>query len=102
MTPLHSALSDRFTDPSEIDDVAQHGCSGGVSGFIYHTEINEFFNLYETEIEETLAYHYIKPGDMVNDSESWSFDEIRQYAVWFAVELHCQQAQEDLANNNNN
>ena len=100
MASLQTALTDRFTDPSEISDVANHGCCGGVSGFIYHNEINEFFKLHEAELEEILDDHCINLSDMVNNEESWSFDELRQFAVWFAVEVHCKHAQEDLANNN--
>jgi hypothetical protein len=41
------------TDADEIKDVANYGCAGGVNGFIYYTEINEFFDAYEEQILRT-------------------------------------------------
>ena len=95
MNDLLQALTERFTDLDEIKDVATNGCSGGVSGFIYNQEIDEFFNKYEVEIEDLLELHCMQPSDLVFNVDCWSFKEVRQFAVWFVVELHCQQVIED-------
>ena len=103
MNDLQQALTERFTYQDEIKDVAHNGCSGGVSGFIYNVELDEFFKRHEIFIEDLLEWHCIKPSDMVRDVDCWTFQEMRQFAVWFVVELHCQQVLEDQdqANNNN-
>ena len=51
---LKLALDTRFDDLDEVKDVANHGCGGGVSGFIYYYETSKFFDDYEDEIEEIL------------------------------------------------
>jgi hypothetical protein len=90
MTNLERALSERFTDSSEIRDVAKHGCSGGVSGFIYSSELFEFFNEHESDIEDVLDEVGIKYQDLVSDPEDWTFQELREKAVWYIVGYYCQ------------
>jgi hypothetical protein len=90
MTNLERALSNRFTNHSEIRDVANHGCIGGVSGFIYSSELFEFFNEHEEDIENILYDVDIKYSQLVSDPEDWTFQELREKAVWFVVEYYCQ------------
>jgi hypothetical protein len=90
MTNLERALSQRFTDQAEMRDVANHGCIGGVSGFIYSSELFDFFNEYEEDIENVLYDVGIKYSDIVSDPEDWTFQELREKAVWFVVEYYCQ------------
>jgi hypothetical protein len=97
MTNLERALSRRFTDQSEINDVAKHGCSGGVSGFIYSSELFEFFNEHESDIEDILDEIGLKFSDLVNDQDDWTFQELREKAVWFVVEYYCQSIVEAYA-----
>ena len=58
MSRLFDALEERFTDLDEIKDVANHGCSGGVGGFIYYNEVRTFFFKYEDEIEDYIENIY--------------------------------------------
>jgi uncharacterized protein with ATP-grasp and redox domains len=88
MSTLDQALSARFTDLDEINDVANYGCIGGVSDFIYHDELNKFFNDHEDEIYETLALYEVKLQDLKPEFET--LDELKERAVWFVVEAHCQ------------
>jgi len=90
MTNLERALSFRFTDQSEIKDVANHGCSGGVSGFIYSSELFEFFNEHESDIEDVLDELGLTLQSLVDDQDDWTFQELREKAVWFVVEYYCQ------------
>lgn len=90
MTNLERALSQRFTDESEIRDVAKHGCIGGVSNFIYSSELYDYFMAHESDIEDLLKEVGIKPQDLVSDPEDWTFQELREKAVWFVVEYYCQ------------
>lgn len=91
MTTLHDALAARFTDPDEIKDVAQYGCEGGVSGFIYYNEIRDFFNEYEDDIEDTVADLGYDIKDLV-DTETNSVMALINKMVWIVVEDYCQHA----------
>ena len=89
MTCLHDALDRRFDDMAEIMDVAKYGCAAGVSDFIYSTELCEFFNEHETDIEDVLDHMDVKLHDLVSDPEYYSFQELKEKAVWFVVENYC-------------
>ena len=77
----------------ELEDIANHGCSGGVGGFIYTSELNEIFDRNEDEIMDYLDEFYsgsegcsavegISKRDDVEDMDSF-----RTMAVWLFVEL---------------
>ena len=91
MTALNDALDRRFDDMAEIMDVAKYGCAAGVSGFIYSTELCEFFNEHEADIEDVLDLMDVKLHDLVSDPEYYSFQELKEKAVWFVVENYCQE-----------
>ena len=93
MTRLNDALAARFTDADEIQDVAKYGCSGGVSGFIYHKEVREFFNEYEDDIENEVADLGYDIKDLV-DTETDSVMDLINKMVWIVVENYCQQQAE--------
>jgi len=90
MSNLERALSQRFTDQDEIRDIANHGCSGGVSGFIYSSELFEFFNEHESDLEDLMHELGLSLKDLVKDPDDWTFQEMRETMVWLAVEAHCQ------------
>ena len=90
MTALTDALDRRFDDMAEIMDVAKYGCAAGVSDFIYSTELCEFFNEHESDIEDVLDVMDVKLHDLVSDPEYYSFQELKEKAVWFVVEEYCQ------------
>jgi hypothetical protein len=93
VTRLNDALAARFTDADEIQDVAKYGCSGGVSGFIYHKEVREFFNEYEDDIENEIADLGYDIKDLV-DTETDSVMDLINKMVWIVVENYCQQQAE--------
>jgi hypothetical protein len=90
MNDLQQALSERFTDQDEIKDVAQHGCIGGVSGFIYNQEIREFFFQFEDEIQELLADFDYSIKDMIT-APGDTINTLITTMVWMAVEIYCQE-----------
>ncbi len=51
---LRDALEARFTDESEVRDVARYGCISGVSDFIYYHETIAFFDKHQSDIENWL------------------------------------------------
>ena len=96
MTALTDALDARFPDADEIMDVANHGCAGGVSCFIYSTELCEFYDEYEGEIEDILDSLDIKLHQLVDPDEFYCIQDLKEKSVWFAVEYYCQQKADAL------
>lgn len=89
-TELNDFFEDRFTDIDEIRDVANYGCSVGVSGFIYSSELADVFDEYEDQLEDLLDSHGIKYTDLVPDFET--LQQVKEAAVWYAVDTWCHQA----------
>ena len=81
-------LCSRFDDPAEIKDVANYGCSGGVSGFIYYHETEKFFDEYEDEIYDYLNDCDMSMMDFVHRGSTIS--TLKNDLVWCTVELWCQ------------
>jgi hypothetical protein len=94
MTLLADALKARFTDPDEIRDIAHHGCSGGVNGFIYYEEVREFFFRYENEIQDFLAEHDFKLADFI-ETPGDTIQSLIVTMVWAVVEIYCQDQEGD-------
>lgn len=95
MTTLNEALDARFTDVDEMRDIAKYGCIGGVNGFIHSSELAAFYDQHEEEIEDILEDLDIEPNDLVSDPECWSMQELKERAVWVAVENYCYQKTEN-------
>ena len=91
VSPMFDALAERFDDMDEIKDVAEYGCSAGVSDFIYSTELAEFFDKYEDEIESELDVYGLKYEDLLDTSEFYTMQELKEKAVWCIVEMYCHQ-----------
>lgn len=85
---MHDALTARFTDADEIKDVANYGCAGGVSGFIYYTETTQFFDEYEDEIYDYLNDCEYSMKDFVDQGST--ITSLKNNMVWCVVELWCQ------------
>ena len=88
MSRLHDALSARFTDLDEIKDVANHGCQGGVSGFIYYSENEQFFDEHEDEIYDYLNDCGYSMKDFVHSGSTIA--SLKNDMVWCVVEMWCQ------------
>ena len=84
---LFAALEERFDDIDEVRDIARHGMSGGFSGFIYSSELYEFYDKYEDDIEEYLYEMDIKPHELVDTEEFYSIQELKEKSIWCCVEL---------------
>ena len=81
-------LQERFEGvegTDELRDITRHGLSGGVSSFIYTSELRRLFDKYEDEI---LDYCIQNCGVTLSDLavECVSIDEIATNAVWMFVE----------------
>ena len=96
MSALEKALSVRFDDKDEIRDIVNNELAGGFSGFIYTQEINEFFSLFEDEIED---YYYEVYGvgwlkDIVSDCDDMNM--LRCRLVYGVVEMWCADKWDEL------
>jgi hypothetical protein len=89
MTALHEALTARFTDNTEIQDVANHGCQGGVNSFIWNHEVCEFFDQYEEEIYDYLNDADLSMKDFAKEYGA-TITSLKVDMVWCVVELWCQ------------
>jgi hypothetical protein len=88
---LEATLDARFSDPEypdELKDICIHGMSAGFSGFIYSSDLYDFFERYEDEIEDMLDDADIALSQLVSRDETWTLQEIREKATWAAVELY--------------
>ena len=88
---MFDALAERFDDMDECKDVAEYGCSAGVNGFLYSSELCEFFDKYEDEIEDELDAYGLTYADLVDTTDFWTMQECKEKAVWFVVETYCNQ-----------
>ena len=86
---LVQALEERFTDMDEVRDIANHGIMGGFNGFIYSSELCEFFDEYQDDIEDYLDDMGYAPNDIVGDTTCWTFQELKERSVWIVVESWC-------------
>lgn len=88
---MFDALAERFDDMDEIKDVAEYGCAAGVSDFIYSSELAEFYDKYEDEIETELDALGLTYADLVDTTDFWTLQECKEKAVWCIVEMYCHQ-----------
>ena len=92
VSPMFDALAERFDDMDEIKDVAEYGCAhSGVSDFIYSSELAEFYDKYEDEIETELDSLGLTYADLVDTTDFWTLQECKEKAVWCIVEMYCHQ-----------
>ena len=86
---LKLALDRRFEGSEgleELEDISRHGLSGGVAGFIYYNELNQFFAEHEAAIEETLQNMGVTLQMLSQNAPDGTFQTIRQNTVWLVVE----------------
>ncbi len=89
-------LANRFDDPDEIRDISNHGISGGFSGFIYSTELAEFFDRFEDEIADELEALDVTLSQLVEDESRWTFQEIKEKSVWIVVEMYAHRRVDEM------
>ena len=66
------------------NDLSQGGCESGIGGLTYYTDCNEFFDRFESDIEEVINNLELDFGSIIRDSFSMSI--IRQRLSWTAFE----------------
>ena len=96
---LTYTILDREFDIDELNDIATHGMSAGVGGFIYSSELADVYDRHEDEITEALdvlasdlgiqsgtqfVINTITQGD---DECFYSMQCIKEKSVWMFVEM---------------
>ena len=87
MSRLIDALDARFDDIEEVKDIANHGMSGGFSGFIYYGDIRRFFFEHEDDIESYIEDNY-GYSDFINNQLPYSVNNLINNSVWLVVEIY--------------
>ena len=90
-------------DLDALNDIATHGMSGGVPGFIYSSDLHDIFEANEDDILNYLDEHAFDMGEasgiqmVINavtkrdDDAFYSMQDIKEMAVWMFVELYAGQ-----------
>ena len=89
-------------DLDQLADIAKHGMAGGVCGFIYSSELADTFDSNEDEIWNYLDEYAFDLGEgsgiqmVINSiersgSEFETMQQVKEQAVWMAVELFAYQ-----------
>ena len=87
------SILDHEFELDQLRDIANHGMSAGVSGFIYTSECVAIYDEHDDEIEEYLSDYYFDTMNERNymaaictDVEPGSIDELKNKMVWMYVE----------------
>ena len=72
----------------ELQDIAEHGCNGGVSGMIYYSETTDLYFQYGDDMHEIIAEYKANVGEMPMSIVEQLDDAVqfRNAIVWFATE----------------
>ena len=86
---LQETLARRFEDMDEVRDISNHGINCGYSGFIYYYELNQFFNEFESEIEDYM-FDMVGDGWLVDiANKSSNMQDMINTVVWIVAESWC-------------
>lgn len=98
VAPTYTILDHEF-EFEQLEDIANHGMSAGVSGFIYSSELHDIYERHEDEILEALDVLASDLGiqsgvQMVinaitkGDTECfYTLQSIKETSVWMFVEM---------------
>lgn len=64
-----------------VEEIRNYGFSGGIGGFIYYYETENFFNEYSTEIIEGMEEIKNEFGDC------FQFEYTKNNLVWYVLEM---------------
>lgn len=76
-------------DHNTLADIANHGCSGGIGGLIYYTELSKLYGEYCGDIHAIIGEYCDQAGEEFPAyvaKELGDFNSFVSAAVWFAVE----------------
>ncbi len=80
-----------------INDIAKHGCSGGVAGITYYTETTSFHDHHQEEIWQLVRDHSdeagLKNGEFLQhiSQDPTSLTGLVNDLVWWAVKVRAEE-----------
>ena len=98
---MYTILDEEF-DIDELRDIAEHGMSAGVSGFIYYRETTAKFDEHDDEIQDFLSdwYYDCIGGDEGSFAhfarQCEDITQLKNKLVWAYVELKAQSILQQL------
>jgi len=90
-----------------LEDIVNHGCSGGVSGLIYYNETTKFHDEYENEIWDMLEEdknnfghkHILETISSFNGAKNvGSLTQLKNLLAWYVVEETCRKMLDEKNN----
>ncbi len=87
MTDFKQWMIDNYSH-NELADIANHGCSGGVSGMIYYTETEALYKQFAEDLHEIVAEY----KDVTGELPSYLLNDLDNYRafmnslVWLGAE----------------
>lgn len=81
-------LQDNYTH-NELADIANHGCTGGVSGMIYYRETLALYKQFLEDLHELLAEYKDATGELppkVLEALTEGATSFQNIMVWFGAE----------------
>ena len=75
-------------DHNQLADIANHGCTGGVSGMIYYKETFDLYQQFSASLHEILSEYKDATGEWPKYVTDELGDDVRfaNALVWFAAE----------------
>jgi hypothetical protein len=102
MSNIKKYLKENY-EQSELQEIAEGGLEGGISGFIYYSETCSFYDENEEEIWELLeddadqyGYKDINSFIATFKGDIQSLTQYKNILTWYAVERQARQLVEDF------
>ena len=101
LQPVTHILLGEIFDYDELQDIAKYGANTGVHGFTYSSDL---YDVWVEHGEEVASYLEYFASDCFNksweamilnnpniDEDSWTTQQLREYAIWTYLELRAQE-----------
>lgn len=91
MQSFEQYMMDNYTT-EELQDIAIHGCQGGVSGMIYYTETTALYEQFQDDLHEIVDTYMTDTGaqpDYIYKHIGNNM-QFKNAMVWFCAELLAQ------------
>lgn len=82
----HVILGESF-EYDQLKDIAKYGARGGVSGFIYSSELHDKYEEHETFIEDVLEEAGFTMADVFYHQKFETLQQYKEWACWSVLEL---------------
>jgi hypothetical protein len=90
MNDFKQYLIDNYSH-NELADIANHGCSGGVSGMIYYRDTVPLYESFKEGIHATVVDYMDATGETPKNLIDGNYDIFATNMLWFATEWLAQE-----------